>query len=73
MVPGGLEGSGRASAPLPLSKEFEDMPHLQNGNMAQRHKIPEGKSKKNFTKHAVSRHPQNSGLVPGVMRGGIRF
>lgn len=47
------------------------MPHLQNGNMAGRHKIPDRKSKRNFTRHAVSKNGKNS--VSAVMRGGIRF
>lgn len=47
------------------------MPHLQNGNMHSRHKIPDKKSKKNFTRHATHTHMKN--YVQGVMRGGIRF
>ena len=47
------------------------MPHLQNGNMSQRHKIAPKKSKRNFTKHAMHTHGKN--FVSGVMRGGIRF
>lgn len=46
-------------------------PKLQNGNMAGRHKIPDHKSKKNFSKHAT--HTQRKNFVQGVMRGGIRF
>lgn len=47
------------------------MPHLQNGNMSQRHPIPAKKSKENFTRHAT--HPNGKNFVQGVMRGGIRF
>lgn len=47
------------------------MPHLQNGNMAQRHKMGAKHSKKNFTKKAVNTNGKN--FVSGVMRGGIRF
>lgn len=47
------------------------MPHLQNGNMGSRHKMPRGKSRKNFTKHAT--HPNGKNFVSGVSRGGIRF
>lgn len=47
------------------------MPHLQNGNMSQRHKIPDKKSKRNFTRHAT--HTNGKNFVHGVMRGGIRF
>lgn len=46
-------------------------PHLQNGNMSSRHKMPMKASKKNFTKHAM--HPKGANFVSGVMRGGIRF
>lgn len=47
------------------------MPHLQNGNMGSRSKIPMKASKRNFTKHAV--HTKRANVVSGVMRGGIRF
>lgn len=47
------------------------MPHLQNGNMHGRHKIPDRKSKKNFTRHAM--HPDRKNGSHAVMRGGIRF
>lgn len=47
------------------------MPHLQNGNMGQRHSIPRKKSKRNFTRNAMHTHGAN--FVQGVMRGGIRF
>lgn len=47
------------------------MPSLQNGNMSGRHKIPDKKSKKNFTKHATHKNGKNA--VQSVMRGGIRF
>lgn len=47
------------------------MPHLQNGNMSSRHKIPDKKSKKNFTNRAMATNGKN--FVQGVMRGGIRF
>lgn len=47
------------------------MPHLQNGNMGSRSKIPSKASKRSFTKHAT--HPNRKNLVSGVMRGGIRF
>lgn len=46
-------------------------PKLQNGNMHGRHKIPDKKSRKNFTKHAT--HTKAKNFVSGVMRGGIRF
>lgn len=47
------------------------MPHLQNGNLDRRHKIPSKKSKKSFTRHAT--HTNGKNYVSGVMRGGIRF
>lgn len=47
------------------------MPHLQNGNMGQRHTMNAKHSKKNFTKKALNTRKEN--LVSGVMRGGIRF
>lgn len=47
------------------------MPHLQNGNMSHRSKIPMKASKKSFSKHAV--HTNGKNYVTGVMRGGIRF
>lgn len=46
------------------------MPHLQNGNMNQRHKMSRSKSRKSFRKHAGS---NMKNYVSGVMRGGIRF
>lgn len=46
-------------------------PHLQNGNMSQRHSIPAKASKKSFTRHAT--HTNSKNFVQGVMRGGIRF
>ncbi|QCQ84914.1 nonstructural protein [Blackfly microvirus SF02] len=65
-VGGVLEGEG---SPSPFLMECP-MPHLQNGNMSQRHKMTRSKSKKSFRKHAGS-HGKN--YVSGVMRGGIRF
>lgn len=47
------------------------MPHLQNGNMGQRHHMSRAHSKRNFTKKALNVKHQN--FVSGVMRGGIRF
>lgn len=47
------------------------MPHLQNGNMGQRHKMTRTHSKKSFRKHA--QHTNGKNYVSGVMRGGIRF
>lgn len=46
-------------------------PHLQNGNMSQRHSIPKKVSRKSFTRHAT--HTNHKNFVVGVMRGGIRF
>lgn len=37
-----------------------------------RHKIPTGKSKRMFTKHAMHPHPKNFS-IGSVMRGGIRL
>lgn len=61
-------GRGGSSS---LNKECEDMPHLQNGNMAHRHSMGRKHSKRSFTKKALNVKHQN--FVSGVMRGGIRF
>lgn len=47
------------------------MPHLQNGNADQRHKMSAKHSKRDFTKKAT--RPKGANFVSGVMRGGIRF
>lgn len=65
-----MKGVDALCAP-PLDRKVKRMPHMQNGNMSQRHKIPRHKSRRNFTKHATHTKAQN--FVGGVMRGGIRF
>lgn len=39
--------------------------------MAKRHKMPQGKSQRHFTRHAMRAHPKNT--TAGPMRGGIRL
>lgn len=40
-------------------------------NMSKRHKMPQGQSRKHFTRHAMRAHPKNMQANP--MRGGIRL
>lgn len=57
--------------PSPFFYGESQVPHLQNGNMNQRHKMSGHKSRKSFSKHASHTNAKN--YVSGVMRGGIRF